>query len=89
MCYNDYNYGFYVTIYPLDQNDNEIEFTAFSDCEWVPINGTYKEPLFDGTYWFERWMHKYGTGYSEEQVLDKLKNYHGENSITVSAQAAV
>ena len=81
-----YDYGAYITIYPLDENGNEISFSSYSDCEWGTIDGEYLEPHLVSPYNFGGWMYE-GTGYYLEwELLEQLMERCYEDSITLKAQ---
>ena len=93
-----YDYGAYVTVTPLDANDQAVPIYDYSDCEWETLSGTYLEPIYTtGGGWFYNWY--YGNGFSsfsapdEERLLQSVGNNLGlfnDNSIiTVHAQLAI
>ena len=78
----NYNYGAYIRVYPLDENDDEIMVKEYSDCvDWQAINGTYMIPQYhsrpgimfdgwDGDYYLSFPYHLF----SESDVLLHLSS---------------
>lgn len=94
-----YDYGIYVAIYPLDENNNEIPFEKFSDCNWNTISGTYIIPTYStpisGSYpWFIGWGYLNLEAYDEQTLLQSIGENFGiynnaNNSVTVRSQSAL
>ena len=85
-----YDYGAYITVYPLDENDDEMEFEVF-DCEWTAIDGEYLEPRASAQGWLEYWYHTHTDSlFYEQGVLRYLTEHFGDfdntDSITFYAQ---
>ena len=53
---NGFDYGVYIVIEPLDENDTPLSYELLSDCNYSLIEGEYKKPkpyhgvAFDGTW---------------------------------------
>ena len=80
-----YDYGAYISIYPLDENGNEIPFQLYSDCEWSAVEGEYLEPRSAPPYNFGGWRYSGGVYYPEWKLLEQLVDSYFNDSITVDA----
>ncbi len=90
-----YDYGAHIVIYPLDENDEELSFEKYSDCEWQTISGAYLAPNYarPGSYaQFDGWdttitSRRY---YYEEDLLRALEPViNTTDSVTAEAEAFI
>ena len=91
-----YDYGAYITVYPLNENNEELSFEKYSDCRWETISGTYLTPEYrrQGSIaqfggWYTLFTGgRYYIDFGEDISFQDLESFIGATtSITIEAEA--
>ena len=90
----DYDYGAYIIIQGLDEDNNVIPI-SYSNCNYETIGGSYLQPIYSNNpYWFDGWRYEYGYGQTfrssdEQGLIEDILKYSGPVDTTVWGVTAV
>ena len=86
----DYDYGAYIIMQGLDEENNVVPISHYSNCSYETIGGTYLQPgYFISPYWFDGWRYRYGQTYYGQEIIEDILKYSGPVNTTIWAIPAV
>ena len=83
----DYDYGAYIIIQGLDENNNVMPIPRYSNCSYDTIGGTFIQPNYSiSRYWFKGWRYRYEQALDfadERELIEDILKYRGPVNTTV------
>ena len=85
-----YDYGAYIIIQALDENDNVISISDYSNCSYETVGGTYLQPDYPiFPYWFDGWHYQRNVLFNEQDLIEAILEHSGPVDTTLYAAPAV